>query len=172
MGNNPDATGGYMDLPELGMRNEAEIDRELKRQAIEYIKKEPVQFLSRTVVKIFKLHDRETIGVVWNENGIINRYGEKTLVALKVVSSLYWYPVLILGLSGVVQYLMSHKWRDIITFMPIILWLYYTLVHCTTVVNDRYHVPSIPFIAILGGYALHCLLVRRKPINPNRSISA
>jgi hypothetical protein len=39
-------------------------------------------------------------------------------------------------------------------------WGYFAFVHAVTVGADRYHFPSIPFIAMLAGYAL--TLARRR----------
>ncbi|MEL6208701.1 MAG: glycosyl transferase family 39, partial [Pseudomonadota bacterium] len=67
MGNNPETTGGYQALPDWtdGL-SETELADRMKAEAVAYIKAEPVAFAIRTLVKFARLHERETIGVVWN----------------------------------------------------------------------------------------------------------
>ena len=164
MGNNPDTTGGYMPLPDLGIGNEAEQDRAFNKLAIAYIREKPLQFLSRTVLKALKLHDRETIGIVWNRQGIVERYGNRAVSIAKLGSNLYWYLVLALGLLGAILELKRKPLHLSIAFPPLYFWAYFILVHCVTVVNDRYHFPSIPFIAIFAAYALNFFVARRTRI--------
>jgi 4-amino-4-deoxy-L-arabinose transferase-like glycosyltransferase len=62
MGNNPNSTGGYMDLPaEVADMNEAVRDDYLKEQAVAYIKQEPGIFALRTTQRIFDTYSRQTI---------------------------------------------------------------------------------------------------------------
>ncbi len=161
MGNNPDTTGGYMPLPDLGIPNEAQQNEAFNKLAMAYIREKPLRFLSRTALKALMLHDRETIGIVWNGQGITERFGKRTIPALKTGSNLYWYLVLALGLLGTVLALREKPFHLVIVFPPLYFWSYFILVHCLTVVNDRYHFPSIPFIAILAASAL-CALLGRK----------
>jgi hypothetical protein len=46
--------------------------------------------------------------------------------------------------------------------LPILLWLYFTAVYSTTVVQDRYHFAAIPFIAVLAAIPLELFLNRRE----------
>ena len=59
-----------------------------------------------------------------------------------------------LGLGG----LISLVWRIGpvgALFQPaVIFWLYFTAVYAVTVIQDRYHFAAVPFIALLGGFAL------------------
>jgi len=154
MGNNPETGGGYMRLPQLEIENEVDRDNKLKDIAIEYIKKEPLSFIGRTARKALILHDRETIGVVWNEKGLTKAFGAPSLNGFKIVSSLYWYAVLGLGAIGLIFLIRNKGVLQALLSPPVYLWLYFLIVHSVTVVNDRYHMPSIPFIALLAGYAL------------------
>jgi 4-amino-4-deoxy-L-arabinose transferase-like glycosyltransferase len=78
MGNNPDAWGGYMSPPARHeYASEPERDRGLRAEALAYIRAEPAAFLKRTLVKAVRLHERESIGIGWNEPGL-----RRTLAAL------------------------------------------------------------------------------------------
>ncbi len=107
MGNNPDTTGYYQAPPQMDdSLNEAQKDKELGRIGKEYIRKDLVGFVKRSVVKAIRLHDRETIGVAWNQKGLERvssafepKAGSGTK-GLKAVSSGYWYLMLLLGAAG------------------------------------------------------------------------
>lgn len=158
MGNNPQTTGSYMALPELNIANEVERDNELNRQAWAYIRQEPISFAVRTVTKAAKLYDRESIGISWNEQGLQERFGTRILTPLKLLSSGYWYLVLISACVGVIFLLRNKSWPEIATLPPLVFWLYFTAVHGITVTGDRYHMPAIPFIAMLAAYGINALL--------------
>jgi hypothetical protein len=49
--------------------------------------------------------------------------------------------------------LVRERWRGLI-HPALLAWAYFAFVHAATVGADRYHFPSIPFIAILAGIAI------------------
>lgn len=153
MGNNPHTDGTYMKPPHPEGMNEAERNRYLSEEAKAYIKAEPVAFLKNAVIKFIKTHDRETIGVGWNEPGLKSRFPDKVVSGLKGVSTLYWWAVLALGVAGAFMVLAG----GLIRFFgdpAVMFWGYYAGIHAVTVAQDRYHFASIPFIAILAAAAL------------------
>jgi len=158
MGNNPQTTGGYMELPKLDIKNEAELDHELNRQAWEYIRQDPKAFVFRSIRKAVVLYDRESIGVSWNEQGIEQRYGHSLLLPLKLWSSGYWYLVLASAVMGTLFLLRYRYWLDVVTLPPLVLWLYFTAIHGITVTGDRYHIPTIPFLAMLAAYGINAAI--------------
>jgi len=160
MGNNPDTNGGYMPLPEMDITNEAERDRYLNKQAWDYVRQEPMAFVGRTVKKAILLHDRESVGVAWNQKGLEQRFGPKILLPLKLISSLYWWLMLTGALTGTVFLVRRCGWLQALTLPPVTAWVYFTAVHSITVTGDRYHVPSIPFNAILAAYGISVAVER------------
>ncbi len=161
MGNNPDTDGGYMPLPDR-VDGLSEIDREevLKQEAIDYIRSDPAAFATRTIVKLVRLHERETIGVAWNEEGLRSRYGEWILTPMKIVAQAYWIPMLGLGLLGAIIVIRREGLLPGLAHPTVILWGYFASVHAVIVIQDRYHFPSIPFIAILGAVAVSFIVHR------------
>lgn len=154
MGNNPDTTGGYMSLPETGIINEVDRDRYFNQKAWEYIRQEPFAFVTRTVKKAFTLHDRETIGVSWNEKGLEQRFGSGTLMYLKIINNLYWWLILVCGFCGLILLLRQRTWQELVTLPILTAWVYFTAVQSIIVTGDRYHIPSDPFIAMLAAFAI------------------
>lgn len=108
--------------------------------------------------KLINTHAGETIAVHWNELSLKNKYGSWVLLPLKIITQMYWCIILLLSLVGIVIIL---RWsvRQCI-FLPVlqaaakpplVIWLYYAVLHAIIVAQDRYHFPSIPFVAMLSG---------------------
>jgi hypothetical protein len=155
MGNNPASNGGFMELPpETRGMNEAERDKYLKSLAIDHIKDQPFLFAKRTVQRLITTYDRESIGVAWNEPGLVTRYGTGILMPLKVLNQLYWLPMLGLGLIGAILLGMQRGWTAALFHPTILFWGYVTAIHAVIVAQDRYHFPAIPMIAMLAAFAL------------------
>jgi 4-amino-4-deoxy-L-arabinose transferase-like glycosyltransferase len=155
MGNNPASDGFYTPLPDsMDGLNEAQRDKALGETAKNYILADPLRFFVRTIKKAIWLHTRETIAVVWNEEGIKQRFGEKSLLPLKVIGQVFWMATLLFALAGLPIILYT---RGVLAFavQPAVLtWLYFTVVYAVTVVQDRYHFPSDPFIAMIAAVAV------------------
>jgi hypothetical protein len=163
MGNNPQTTGGYMPLPETGIANEVDRDHYFNKLAWDYVRQDPLAFIARTLKKAVLLHDRESIGVAWNEKGLEQRFGSWILLPLKLVSTPYWWAMLAGGIYGVILILRHRTWLDALTLPPLTAWAYFVAVHSVVVNGDRYHMPSIPFIAMLAAYALSVIISQRRP---------
>lgn len=154
MGNNPESTGSYMELPKLAIANEADRDAYLGKLAIRYIVQRPIEFLGRTAKKAVRLYDRQSIGVSWNEEGITRRFGHAMLLPMKLVSSAYWWIVLATALYGMFGIAKRFGVLQLMLSPPTLAWLYFTLLYSVTVTGDRYAVSAIPFAAILAAYGL------------------
>ncbi len=158
MGNNPASTGLYMDMPPFTAHlSEAERDRVLGHQAGQYIRQHPGLFLRRTLLKIFRTHERESIGIVWNQPGLSHRFPPILIPTLKLLGNLYWWIMLLLAAGGLFQLLRQLDFRVWLLQPPVLLWAYFAAVHAVTVAQDRYHYPSIPFIAMLAAFFLTLL---------------
>lgn len=158
MGNNPETSGEYQPLPDDTKKLD-EVTREavLKARATEYIKSEPVEFVTRTAVKAVRLYERETIGVLWNQKSLEAIGGDTAILAAKVISQIYYLGALALGLLGIV---LGFK-RDGAWFAAhptVLMIVYVTAVHAIIVIQDRYHFPAIPFIAACAGLAFAQLM--------------
>lgn len=154
MGNNPDSTGGYMPLPpEVSGMSEVEREEYLADLAMDYIRADPLRFAGAVLLRLLQLHDRETIGVAWNEAAIAELGGGQSIAIAKLVSTGYWYLVLLAALSGVAVLLARVGLGAF--FHPVFGgWAYFSLVHAVIVSGDRYHMPGSPFIALLAGVVL------------------
>lgn len=164
MGNHPDTTGGYAPLPKE-TDNMSEIERSdyLKGLSLEALNDAPGAFVGRTIWKAVRLHERENIGVTWNQNAIAEKAGKTGVLAMKMISTGFWYFMLITALTGtVILARQGMGWR---VFMapPVWLWLYFTGVHAVIVVGDRYHMPAIPMIALLSAVTFASWTGRIRP---------
>jgi hypothetical protein len=151
MGNNPDSTGGYMELPTRQFANEAERDRYFGSVALQYIRGHPGEYAKLTAHRTRITYDRETIGVDWNAAGLGSRY-QAVAPVLKAVSSAYWWTLLLLGATGFV--LATGRPQVFAAWPLLIACAYFALFPILTVGMDRYHVPVDPMLAILAGYLL------------------
>lgn len=164
MGNNPQSDGGYMPLPDYvdGM-SETERAKLLGEQAKAYMLKDPLRTLRNILYRAVKSHDRETIAIAWNTEGLMKRYDveESALMPLKLMSQAFWMSVLAFGLGGAALTVASIRketaWLarlGALASPALVLWAYYTSVHAVIVAGDRYHIPSIPFIAMMAALAM------------------
>lgn len=87
MGNNPETTGFYQSPPWTDFDGEVDRDRGLRARALAYIREDPAAFLQRTLVKAVRLHERESIGVVWNRPGLERALARLGLPATTVAPS-------------------------------------------------------------------------------------
>lgn len=168
MGNNPDSRGEYMPLPpEVQSMSEVEREEYLGQLAKDYIRDYPLRFAAAFAKRVAILHGRETIGVVWNETVLQPYMGNVGVFALKLVASGYWVMLVLGALAGLVLRFGQDRLRAL--FHPVFGgWAYFTVVHAVIVGGDRYHMPSVPFVALLAGVAaataLHRLKVSRKAL--------
>ncbi|MGN0933160.1 ArnT family glycosyltransferase [Falsigemmobacter intermedius] len=156
MGNNPQSSGGYMELPaEVATMSEIERNDYLKDQAKQFIREEPAAALRLLALKLVKLNNRETIGVVWNEQNLTALIGARGVMLTKIVATLYWYLLLAGAIGGMVVIAARSGIAAALFNQPVSLWGYFTALHVVVVAEDRYHMPSSPFIAVLAAVALH-----------------
>lgn len=155
MGNHPGGDGGTVPVPDYTLKMpEAARDAYLGNLAKAYIRTYPGRFVLRTLKKAVQLHSHETIGVHWNLATLETVYGTHAVNALKLLSDLYWWLVLLLALAGVVLLARQRGLLEVLTLTPIVLWGYFTALYAVIVTQDRYHFPCIPFIAMLAAVAL------------------
>jgi hypothetical protein len=152
MGNNPESTGGYMDLPDKQFPNEVDRDHYYGREAVRFILSHPIEYAKLSVRRATTTYDRETIGVAWNERGLSSKYSGTLLVTLKRISSAYWWAVLFLGLAGIILIIRRGL---LLPLWPVLAaCAYFAAFPILTVAMDRYHVPIDPMLAIFAAYAL------------------
>lgn len=155
MGNHPGSTGGYADLPpKFEAMDEVPRDALLGAEAKRYIRENPSAFALGVLKKLAMTHDRENIGVVWNEQGLSGTYGDRVVLPLKLLSTAYWWGALLLGLGGLGVVFRERGPIKASGLLPLVLWAFFAGVHAVIVGGDRYHYPSVPFLAALAGLAL------------------
>jgi 4-amino-4-deoxy-L-arabinose transferase-like glycosyltransferase len=162
MGNNPDSHGGYMPLPpEVETMSEIQRADHLKEKAKDFIRENPADALKLMAVKLVKLNSRETIGVVWNGDALEPRIGGSGMTLLKLIATGYWYLVFLGGFAGIAVLVRQSGWLAGFFNPPVALWGYFTSLHAVVVAEDRYHMPSSAFIAMMAAVALIALVRKR-----------
>lgn len=166
MGNHSGSNGSYSQLPQnVAGLNEYERDKKLKRDAIAYIKQEPLAFIVRTSKKFVTFHLRETIGVTWNEDGIEKRFGQEVVLPLKVLSQSYWSIAFILSILGLILYYKRNGFWPTVSNPFVLLWISSAVIHSIIVSQDRYHIPIAPLIFV---FTINCLHSIRNEIINNK----
>ncbi len=151
MGNNPESTGGYMDLPARTFATEVDRDHFYGAVAVKFILTHPIEYATLSLKRAVTTFDRETIGIVWNQKALAAKYQQSTLSALKGISSAYWWALLAAGLAGVALIV---RRQPLLSCWPVLAALaYFSAFPVLTVAMDRYHVPIDPLLAIVAAYA-------------------
>ncbi|MCI5178286.1 MAG: hypothetical protein D3911_02965 [Candidatus Electrothrix sp. AW3_4] len=160
MGNNPETDGGYMQIPKFDrVMDQPQQDHVLGKIAKQYITDNPVEFIFRSLKKILKLHKSDTIGVTWNSKSIVSRFGSGMLIPLKLLSAVFWITMLALGLIGLYIQYIKQGIMGLASHPAALCWLYFTGIHAVFIDSQRYHYPSVPFIAVLASLTLSEILV-------------
>jgi 4-amino-4-deoxy-L-arabinose transferase-like glycosyltransferase len=158
IGNNPRATGGYMEVPEiLAEPGELQRDRLASRLAKEYIFAHPMRTIARWPAKIWHLYSKDVEGLYWNEMAMGRGDGapsQRPLWMLKLAAQGFWLALL----AGAVWALVSSMRRG-----PGLLdnpaglaagWgvvAYFTLIFMALFGSTRFHFPLAPFLALPAG---------------------
>lgn len=153
MGNAGGSTGrfGSAEFPE-GLETKGDPDRseKLGELARREIIENPGAFLRRSLSKIRIVHDRETIGVAWNQKALGPLVGERGMTALKALASGYWWLVLAGGLAAIPWHLLRGAGWRIVVSIPLAVWGYFATVHAVILAGDRFHMPQAAFVAMLA----------------------
>jgi hypothetical protein len=173
-GNNPSATGGYVDndpaylalQARKGQLDEIAFDAEAKKLGMDWIKANPGQFIALMPVKFFKL---------WGPDGEAMWSYEKGAASYSAHAGLYtavrwgnqaWYWMLLglFAVAAVVQ--LRRRWRsDTPLFdwwlLPYGIAAYPTAICLVFSGQTRFHYPAMPFIAISAAWLLAEWLKRR-----------
>jgi 4-amino-4-deoxy-L-arabinose transferase-like glycosyltransferase len=154
VGNNPNADGYYMFPPTVQGLSEYEQDQVLGTEARRYILDNPGRFLLLSLKKAVLLHLNETIAVTWNTEGITQRFGERTVFPLKVLTRGFWTGVLLLAIGGVIILVRTRGFIQTFLNPVVLIWIYFTAVYSVFFVTDRFHFPAHPFISVLAAVAI------------------
>ena len=151
MGNNPKSNGGYTDLTDLPFKNEVARDNYFKKEAIDFIIHNPSSYVKLAALRAVITYKAETIGIVWN-GYLEKRFSKPILIGLKLISSIFWWLILVLASVGVYKLLKNGQLKpfNVLFVMAAFFFVFPIL----TVAQDRYHLPMNPFLAIFAAYAL------------------
>lgn len=163
MGNTPGTDGSYMIVPkEFDELPENERARVLGQQAREYIRQDPVGFLTRAVRKVVILYTNESVGVGWNVDGIRQALGEPWVHILKRFTQVTWALILALALVGFWASIRQQGFFRTLTSPITLSILYFTAIHSVVVSQERYHLAFAGQLAILGGLGAALILDRMR----------
>ncbi|HXF51946.1 MAG TPA: glycosyltransferase family 39 protein [Dehalococcoidia bacterium] len=167
-GHNPETDGGpslnvvvqfesqFADLPLP--RREVEANREAQRQALEWALDHPLEEFKLTFSRLALLYRSDKAGVEWIQSNKpwFGREGADRLVAF---SNAYYYALVGLAVVGAPAWWVLRRGSAmLVALLPI---AYYTLLFGVVFIgNDRYHVPILPFVAVLAAAPVSLVLTR------------
>lgn len=180
MGNHPDGDGGYRPLPEWTKRlSEVERARVLGQQARAFMLEDPLRTTILFFRKLVGTHATETIAVHWNSGGIKERFGERAMLPFKALTQGYWSMVLLSALVGVFGICMAvlragtvMEKLTVLAAPPLVLWAYFASVHAIVISQDRYHLQSVAFIAMLSASGVLAILDRLRNLKESKASAA
>lgn len=150
--------------PEIRGMSEAQRADFLSAEVSQFIRSNPLEYLKRSFIRFFRVHDRESIGVVWNSHAFEAVGIEaRPQMLIKIGCNLFYWPVLLLSVIGLAMFARTNGVLALLSHPMALLWLYFALVHALTVMQDRYHVPSIPSMAVFAAFTI-CRIRPAPPI--------
>ena len=165
IGNNPKATGGYMDVPELlAEPDERGRDALAARWATQYIRSHPWEALAKVPHKLRHLYDKDVEGFYWNEVAMGKGEGaprERPLWGLKLAAQGFWIALLAVVCVGLVRSLISgipDPPGPAAFYSGWMVILYFTMVFMVLFGSSRFHHPMAPWLSMYAAAALAPLL--------------
>ena len=155
IGNNPQAGGGF-NLPDSNLfimgpgADEVYYDSLGYRMATEHIRRNPIAFLKRGVLKIIHLMASDTEGLVYELKAAAESGKSTTAVWIAVSMQSYYLLCLLFAAIGVVMFFRRPLFRKTGGWLLLLTVIYWLGIHFCVFGDARFHFPIIP---ILSGFA-------------------
>jgi 4-amino-4-deoxy-L-arabinose transferase-like glycosyltransferase len=149
IGNHQGATGAYhfpSDNPVLAFTSELERQRQGYRLGIEFIRSHPAQWLLLVPRKILWLVLGEADGVRWGFGDTPWPGGKPHVIILGAIATLAYWPLLLLGLAGMVRLGFRSRRGLLLSLVPI-SWV---ITHVMFFGGPRFHFSLIPIFALFA----------------------
>ena len=166
-GNNPDATGAWMVLPEsdplkeyADASEEATRNREGYLLGLRYITSHPIEWTSILPKKVWHLWASDMSGVSWSTQSTERVVPARLITTMKVVAQSYWAVLVVLVLSTILFRPLRLSWLSFPGNLLPLTIVYWTLFHMLLFGDGRFHLPLIPVFAILATQTVFCVSAR------------
>jgi hypothetical protein len=140
----------YPDLPPA--EAEARVSNDGFHDGLTYAVHHPLRELTLSARKVFWLYYRDDEAVAWIDgHGERDVLGSSTRNALRLLSDVYYYAVIVLAIAGV------RRWfslRDPVRLLLVSLAFYWTVVHVAFFGDPRFHAPIMPVVALWAGVGI------------------
>jgi 4-amino-4-deoxy-L-arabinose transferase-like glycosyltransferase len=165
-GHNPEADGGpslfptllledeYQDLPRA--EREVKSSQEAQRRALEWAVRHPLEEFHLFFNRLHLMYRDDQSGIEWVQSNKPT-FGTHGAERLAIVSNAYYGLLMALAIVGAPAWWALRRDRKIfVALMPI---AYYTLLFAVLFIgSNRYHVPVVPYIAILASVPISVLI--------------
>ncbi|MBN1309257.1 MAG: glycosyltransferase family 39 protein [Chitinispirillaceae bacterium] len=150
VGNNPEASGGYYDIPRQS-HPELPIDREFKRKAVSFIISNPVavvQLIPRKIAYLLSLESASAIllhfkGKMPDDKSYADAYRMTPKWLLAVFNLPY-----VLVMAGAVWAFVLFSGQLILLREILIITFFWTAIHCVYFGAPRFHYPLLPLFTL------------------------
>jgi 4-amino-4-deoxy-L-arabinose transferase-like glycosyltransferase len=147
MGNNPESDGSYMPMPaELDHLSQRERDAVLKDRAIDFIVSHPGEYAMLTLRRVVVSLRSDTIAGEWNAIGLTKRFGERGVLAAKLICTAAHWALLLGCLFGLLIFPGGPYERIDLELLVVAAMIAVPFV--LIVGGNRYMVPILPVLSI------------------------
>lgn len=165
MGNNERSTGEYMvpqkDFPKsygsITFKDEYEHQSYFYKEGLQFIKENPIKWISLIPIKIMKLMALDT-GITTNLTDAHLVNNNIVVVSIEIITHIYY----LIALFFVVACLFINRLKlttgEWLLYLFIFYWLFF---HSLYISTYRYHFPIIPIIAMLAGRCFYVMFLRK-----------
>lgn len=161
IGNHPGATGGFhaggvevierqvegLPRPEV----EIEYDRVARREALLWIRAEPIEALKIADDKIKETYKDDTAAVNWYQPNGSDYLGDDTEDRLNLIANSWYYAVLAVAGLGLLLMLIERARGAVLLVSAVVIW---SLVSVVFFGEPRFHIPVLPLFAVAAGYGV------------------
>jgi 4-amino-4-deoxy-L-arabinose transferase-like glycosyltransferase len=126
-----------------------ERDRRHARAAIDFIKKNPLEFAKLVVLRAFHTMKNETIAIAWNYLGVRKSLGESAVLPLKIVTSV-GYGLLMVAAAAAFVRMLQRRSAGRRELYLLVATLAASIPFLVVLAMDRYHFPLIPLVAVFA----------------------
>ncbi|MGH9869368.1 MAG: ArnT family glycosyltransferase [Candidatus Polarisedimenticolia bacterium] len=155
IGNHPQATGGYGEVPGFPeVTDERAEDVLAARWATEYIVQHPGEALARIPFKLWHLYGKDVEGIYWNEVAMGRGDAsprQRPLYVLKLAAQAFYMGVMACALLSLVTLLRQSPPSQVDAAVHLTGWAvvaYFTLVFAVLFGSSRFHHPLAPWLGV------------------------
>ncbi len=157
MGNNPDATGGYYDYSHKvveGVTSQAEIDKILVKEAVDFILEEPWTFIKMIPYKLYLTYYRDSSMIDWALAKTDPQLPKSVKPIVTIINEIIYHLLLLLAIVAVFLIVKKGQYKHPLFIISFFVVGYLSAFPAVFNGIPRLHYPMLPFIFMCAAYVL------------------